>query len=259
MRRSRTNSEPASSTADAASRERGPHAAARPRVLAEVAGTAGAGVAAAAGTASGGAAAAAGGADRAAVGAAVGAAPCRRRSRPTPPGRPRGGRCGRRAGPAAGRGWRGRRRRPRTVLPTTTPATAAQVSRSWPTVGSSSTSSAGPVGDRAGEGEPAHLAAGEPVGVGAGQGCQPEDPSSASARRPRGVLVQPEQPAGAQHVLAHRAGDDRELGLLRHPADPPCQLRGGPPRPARPRRRRRASPPPPPPRSSAPPRRRAGR
>ena len=85
-----------------------------------------------------------------------------------------------------------------------------------------------PVGDRAGEGEPAHLAAGEPVGVGAGQGCQPEDLQQRVGASPRGVLVEPEQAAGAEHVVAHRAGDDRELGLLRHPADPSCQLRGGP-------------------------------
>ena len=115
------------------------------------------------------------------------------------------------------------------------------------------------VGDRAGQGEPAHLAAGEPVGVGAGQGRQPEDLQQRVGASPGGVLVEPEQAAGAEHVVAHRAGDDRELGLLRHPADPPCQLRGGPLAPARPRRRRRASPPPPPPRSSGPPPRRAGR
>ena len=48
MRRSRTNSDPTSSTADAASRERGPQAAARP-VLAEVAGRGTPGAAAMAG------------------------------------------------------------------------------------------------------------------------------------------------------------------------------------------------------------------
>ena len=80
------------------------------------------------------------------------------------------------------------------------------------------------MGDGPGEREPAHLAAGEVVRVDVGEGVQTERPQQGVDALLRGVVVQPEDPTGAQDVLAHRARDDRELGLLRHPAHPPGEL-----------------------------------
>ena len=110
-------------------------------------------------------------------------APTRRRAR--------GGRCGRRDRPAAGHGWRGRRRRRRTAPPGRRLRRPPRSARSWPTVGLVEDQHRRPVGNGAGEGEPAHLAAGELVRVRAGEGARRGPRSSASARRPASLWSSP--------------------------------------------------------------------